>query len=136
MKTLKLTSGLALILSLAFLSNCSPKLEDVSTTKEVLTQGKWSVNYYFNGQDRTDEFHGFQFNFYTSGALSATKDSSSYSGTWTIRKDDQYKDILTINLDNQAALNDLNSEWHVTTVGLNNVAMKDTTNIQLLFEKL
>ena len=136
MKTLQLTSGLALIFSLAFFSNCSPKLEDVSTTKEVLTQGKWSVNYFFNGQDNTAEFHGYQFDFYTSGSLTATKDSTSYSGTWTIRKDDNYKDILTIELDNQPALDDLNSEWHVTTVGLNNVAMKDTTNIQLLWQKL
>ncbi|HWJ90587.1 MAG TPA: hypothetical protein VNR87_05720, partial [Flavisolibacter sp.] len=115
---------------------CSPKLEDISTTKEVISQGQWSVSYYFNGQDHTADFHGYRFDFASSGTLTASNDSANYSGSWSIVKDDNFKDIMLINFGTTSKLTYLNSEWHVTTVGLNNVAMKDTTNVQLLLQKL
>jgi hypothetical protein len=136
MKKIKLTLCLALFAALVSFSACSPELEDVSTTKEVITQGEWSVSYYFNGQDRTADFHGYRFDFAMAGTVTATNDSTSINGNWSITKDDKFKDILLISLGTTSKLTSLNSEWHVTTVGLNNLAMKDTTNVQLLFTKL
>jgi hypothetical protein len=136
MKTIKLAVSLALFAALVSIAACSPKLEDVSTTKEVITQGQWSVSYYFNGQDRTADFHGYRFNFASAGTLTATNDTDTFNGSWSITKDDKFKDILLISLGTTSKLTSLNAEWHVTTVGLNNVAMKDTTNVQLLIQKL
>jgi hypothetical protein len=136
MKKLHLAFSLALFAAIVSFSGCSPKLEDVSTTKEVITQGEWSVSYYFNGQDHTADFHGYRFDFAMAGTVTATNDSDTINGSWSITKDDKFHDILLISLGTTSKLTSLNSEWHVTTVGLNNLAMKDTTNVQLLLQKL
>jgi hypothetical protein len=136
MKKLHLAISLVLFAAIVSFAACSPKLEDVSTTKEVITQGEWSVSYYFNGQDRTADFHGYRFDFQTAGTVTATNDSDMINGNWSITKDEKFHDVLLISLGTTSKLTSLNAEWHVTTVGINNLAMKDTTNVQLLFQKL
>lgn len=54
MKNATLFSFLLIVVSTSLFTRCTPEnLDYVSTAKEILPQGKWSVDYYFSGQDKT-----------------------------------------------------------------------------------
>src|SRR5689334_16949809 len=116
MKNFKLTLNLLLLASTVFFANCTPELPYVSTTKEVIVQGSWNVQYYFDGQDNTAQYYDFQFTFSNNGTLSCVKGTDTFSGTWSMIKDADHKDVLHITMDTQvAALTALNVDWTVTT---------------------
>lgn len=138
MKKLNFTvTALLFIVSLLFV-NCTPDMPYASTTKEVITQGKWSIDYYYAGQDKTAQYQNFQFNFLVSGTMTCTNGTDTYEGTWNIIKDVSRADVMTISINNQVqtTLAELNTSWTVMTVNLNYVAMKDVNSTQLIFKKL
>src|SRR6059058_1631990 len=99
MKNLRLTATLLVLFSSLLFVNCTPEqVESYSTTKEVISQGTWSVNYYFDGQDRTPSFHDFQFDFKSDGTLTVAYGTSIQTGTWISQKDAD-GEVLTFKLD-------------------------------------
>ena len=137
MKNFKLTLNLLLLFSTVFFASCTPELPYVSTTKEVIVQGSWNVQYYFDGQDNTAQYYDFQFTFSNNGSLVCVKGADSFTGTWSMIKDADHKDVLHISMDTQVtALTALNVDWTVTTVNLMNIGMKSGNNTQLVMAKL
>ena len=137
MKNVKLTASLLLLLSSMLFVNCSPDLPYVSTTKEVITQGTWAVNYYYFGQDKTAQYADYQFSFSATGNIAVTHGPDTFAGTWSTLKNSTNSDVLTISLDSQDPnLAELNSSWNINTINLSNVAMKNSSNTHLIFKKL
>ena len=137
MKNVKLTLNLLLLFSSVFLTNCTPELPYVSTTKEIIVQGSWNVQYYFDGQDNTAQYYNFQFTFSNDGTVVCTKGADNYTGSWSLIKDASHKDVIHFAMDTQdAALTALNVDWTVTTVNLRNIAMKNENSVQLVMAKL
>src|SRR5437868_4389099 len=57
-------SSFLICLSTVFLVQCTPaRQEYLSSTREIITQGKWSVDYYFAGQNKTSSYYNYQFTF-------------------------------------------------------------------------
>jgi len=137
MKSTQLAVSAILLFTSLFFVRCSPDLPYVSTTKEVITQGTWSIDYYYYGADRTAQYQNYVFSFSTTGVIKCTNGADVYEGSWSTVKDAGSTDLLTLSLDNQqTVLGELNGSWSITTINLSNVAMKNGSNTQLIFKKL
>ena len=137
MKNVQLRLFLLLLMAPLFFVSCTKEsLDHLSTTREIITQGTWSIDYYFEGQDKTAQFHGYQFNFNGNGHFTVTRETSTYSGTWSTLRNTDYSEKLTIHFEtSNAELTVLENEWNVGAMSLNSVAMKNAANTQLRFHK-
>ena len=138
MKTLRLTAGLMLILSASIFTSCTKDQNETyeSTTREFISQGKWSVDYFYAGSDRTAQFTNYQFNFLGNGTLTGTTGTNDFSGTWTVIRDVNYNDVLKITIQSaDPQILDLNEQWNVVEKNNRLISMKDDNN-QLRFKKL
>ena len=131
------TGIMFLLVASLFFTGCSKEaFDNFGASKEIITNGKWSIDYYFNGQDNTDTFQGFQFTFNSNGNLTASNGAESYTGTWTSIRGTDHGEILTLNFENtNAALQQLETDWNVGATSLNSIAMKNAANVQLRFHK-
>jgi len=134
---------LALIVSAAMLITSCTKdniLDD--TPQEVtntVTEGTWSIGYFWDDKDETSHFNGYDFTFNSNGTLSATNSSQTYSGTWSTGTDDsQLK--LNISFLSPADFEDLSDDWHIiersnTLIKLEDVSGGDGSIDYLNFTK-
>ena len=122
---------LALAISLA---SCSKSTDDnpsnSSGSKTEQVSGNWTVTYYFDsGKDETHDFSGYSFDFATSGVLTATSGSASYSGSWSIgdksSDDDSSSNKLVINITGNKAMEDLEDDWLIVKLTENELHLKD-----------
>lgn len=111
------------LLFLAFLitgvSSC--KKDDTSTLegqiRTNIESGKWRITKFIDsGTDETGNFTGYNFDFGTSGSVTATNGVNSYTGTWSItdsNSDDDNLSDLDFNLNFTVTNNfqDLNDNW-------------------------
>ena len=137
MKSAKLFALLLIISTSMLFTNCSPRQDDISTTKEILSEGKWSVDYYFAGQDQTGLYTNYTFTFNLNGAVVCEQGTTSNTGTWSLIKDGSRNDVLLIQLNTlEPHLIQLSEEWKVTDQTLSVIAMRDVNSTQLRFKKL
>lgn len=120
MRKSSITSRLiALLLVITTASSC--KKDDTSALQgEIRTNlesGKWRITKFIDsGSDETANFNGYNFDFGTSGSVTATNGVTSYTGTWSITDsnsdDDNLEDLdfnLNFNVTND--FQDLNDDW-------------------------
>ncbi|MDP1171686.1 hypothetical protein, partial [Klebsiella pneumoniae] len=50
----------------------------------LLTDGAWYVNYFFDDQDETFLFNGYQFNFNADQTAVADNGTTQVNGTWNL----------------------------------------------------
>lgn len=135
MKNAKFFASLFLLISIAFIS-CTPDQNYINTTKEIITQGKWSVDYYFAGQNKTADYTNYEFSFKGDGQVICQQASSLCTGTWGMIRDVSGKDVLTIQMNSaEPHLSQLSEQWNVTDKTLTEVAMKGNST-ELHFKKL
>ena len=131
------TGIMFLLVASLFFTGCSKEaLDNFGASKEIITNGKWSIDYYFNGQDNTDRYHGYQFTFNSNGSLVASNGAESYNGTWSSIRGTDHKEILTFNFESpNSTLQEVETDWNVGATSLNSIAMKNAANVQLRFHK-
>jgi len=136
MKNVKLFAQLLIIVSALFAS-CSPEnLNDVSSPKQILSKGQWSVDYYFSGQDKTSLYNDFHFSFIGNGTVTAINGTNTIKGTWSMITDVSRNQVLKINIDSQEPfLLELNDQWSVTNSSTDAISMKDASG-ELRLRKL
>lgn len=126
---------LAFFSSILFIA-CTPEDIDYSTTtREIITEGNWKVDYYYSGQDKTSQYSTYQFNFLANGTVEGSTGTSDITGTWNVVRDVDRKEILTINITTPHLL-ELNEHWNVLDVNKVMVVMKDADNDQLRLKRL
>lgn len=136
MKNVRLSLNSLLLLTAIGFVRCSPKVPIVTTTKEVIQQGNWHVQYFFDGQDETALFHDYAFNFNSGGIVSIIHGTDTLTGAWNIAKDNSQRDVLSVNVDNApAGLTKINGDWNVQSLSLVSVGLKDSDNTQLVIRK-
>jgi len=124
MKNEKLFSYLLLFVSLSFLSSCYPEnLNYPATAREMICPGKWSVDYYFAGQDKTSEFKTYRFSFLGNGTVIAADSIHSVTATWGMARDVNYNEVLWINT-LEPCFQDFNNQWIVTPDEKGRLVMK------------
>jgi hypothetical protein len=137
MKIQKLTAGLLLVFVSLLFTNCTKDQNESykSTTSEIISQGKWSVDYFFSGQNITSQYGNYQFNFTGNGSLKASDGLNELSGNWKMIRDVNGNDVLQIRILTQDPyLSELNANWNVTDKQLGSVTMQVAEN-QLRFKK-
>lgn len=129
-------SFLLIVISTSLFTSCTPESLDYSaTTREFISKGQWSVDLFFAGQDKTAQYSGYQFSFIGNGTATATNGVETVSGTWSVVRDVNRNEILSINMNTQNQMQELNVQWNVTDKNNFIIAMKDGSN-ELRFKKL
>lgn len=129
-------SFLLIVISTSLFTSCTPESLDYSaTTREFISKGQWSVDLFFAGQDKTAQYSGYQFSFIGNGTATATNGVETVSGTWNVVRDVNRNEILSINMNTQNQMQELNVQWNVTDKNNFIIAMKDGSN-ELRFKKL
>jgi hypothetical protein len=137
MKNVKLAVSLLILASTSFFTSCTPEnLDYISTTKEIISKGQWSVDYYYSGQDKTTQYSNYQFSFLANGSLVGAGSASSFTGTWSMERDVNRNDVIRITINSQEPhLMELNEQWNVTDKANDAVTMKEG-NDELRIRKL
>jgi len=138
MKNRKLFAFLLIVCSSTFFIRCTPSRQEyLSSTKEILSTGKWTVNYFYAGQNQTSYFSNYQFSFQNNGIVICSVDSTIVNGNWSIIHDLNNNDVLVININSQqTSLMQLNASWNVTDKSTSAIGMKDSNSAELQFRKM
>lgn len=128
MKAVKIFAYLLIVISTSFFNSCTPEnLDYGSTTKEAITKSSWSVDYFFAGQNITDQFSNYKIHFAGNGTVTADNGAISVSGTWSMVKDLNRNDVLDIAIA-EAHLQGLNDQWTVTQTTDDILTMKGASS--------
>ncbi|HEU0065287.1 MAG TPA: hypothetical protein VFQ58_09655 [Flavisolibacter sp.] len=138
MKTRILSARLLFILLIVFFVRCTPSHQDyVSSAKEIVSTGKWSVDYYYSGQNQTSSFYNYQFSFQNNGIVICDLGSSVVTGTWSTIHDVNSNEIMSINIDcQQPNIMELNTKWSVTQLTTTEVGMQNGSSSQLRIKRI
>ena len=125
MRTLLLTPIIYLF-TVLLLASCE-KDDDNSNSN---TSGTWYVSYYYDKDKvETNNFSGYTFEFKTNGEMTATKNGSTTTGTWseTISR-------FNITIGTSEPLEDLTDDWVKVEKSDNLIKLKDdnTTHLEEL----
>lgn len=127
MKIMKALYFPALMLSFIFFSHCTPQQNLAPSTDEMLTHSNWKIDYFFDTQDLTPDFGGYQFLFSGTGAVAAQNQNETLHGTWNVSFDANKNEVLAINFNvSNSNLIKFNQQWKLTG--------KTTTTLQ--FEEM
>lgn len=78
---------------------------------DVLTSGTWYVSYFYDHEDDTYEFVGYNFTFNSDGTSIAIKNATSTYGTWNTYASSGYNK-LDINF-NGNSLDEMEDDWQI-----------------------
>lgn len=114
--------AISLLLTLFVIFSCSNDDDNSSsnTQNEIqnhVMNGTWRISKFIDsGDDETNHFTGYNFNFMDDGSVSAQNGNNTYNGTWSVTNsnsnDDSSNDLdfnLHFNLTND--FEDLNDDW-------------------------
>jgi hypothetical protein len=94
--------------------------------------GTWRITYYFDtDKEETDSFTGYSFTF-GSGSLTATKASTTYTGTWSVsdsNSDDDSMDDLHFNIAfaTPASFEELSDDWEIIEITDTKIRLTDVS---------
>ncbi len=136
MKNRILLAALLLFSSLAFTS-CSKDQTDYSdTTAEILTQGSWTVAYYYDGGDRTSQLSPYAFTFRGNGTVEGCNGASTVTGQWEFLRDGQRNDLVRVRFNStEPYLTELTNDWRVTDKNLDQLQLITPGNATLRIRK-
>lgn len=106
-------------------NNPTPNTTSADQTTQVVESGTWRITSFIDsGQDETSNFNGYTFSFNENGTVTATKGSTTISGTWSVSddssnssSDDDGNSIddddfnLFFNVSEDSDFEDLNDDW-------------------------
>ena len=116
-------------------NNNSQQIMEVKNTAE---SGTWVVSSYIDsGQNETNDFNGYTFNFGSDGMLTATNGSNTVTGTWSVTDSSNSNDDSNSNFDidfnitfavsSTSNFYDLNDDWDVVTYNNNTISLIDVS---------
>jgi hypothetical protein len=136
MKTKNLLVGLLLFIFSNSFTSCTPDQDYSTSTKDILSAGKWSVDYYYAGQDMTTQYTSYEFTFQGNGVVSGKTANGEFTGNWALLKDVNYNEVVELNINTQEPeLIALNELWKVTNKSLTVISMNGAS-MELRIRKL
>ena len=136
MKCKNLLVGLLLFIISNSFNRCTPDQDYSTSTKDILSAGKWSVDYYYAGQDKTTQYSNYEFNFQGNGVVTGKTANGEFTGNWALLKDVGYNDVVEIHINTQEPeLQALNELWKVTGKSMSIISMNGSS-MELRIRKL
>ncbi|HEX2608300.1 MAG TPA: hypothetical protein VHK91_13015 [Flavisolibacter sp.] len=131
-----LNSVFGVLLLILSLSSCSPQQDAITSTREIISQGNWTVDYYFPGQNRTEQFLNYAFHFRGDGTLTIEQGSQVATGNWSLVHDVNRNEVIALQINSSnPQITSLNEHWSVVDRNLSALAMKDGNNVELRLKK-
>jgi hypothetical protein len=126
MNTQKIFQTAVIALFLLLLSSC--KKDSVSANVSTTIQnGSWKISLFNDsGNDETNHFTGYSFNFGSGGAVSASNGSSSVSGSWSTGNDDS-QNKLNLNFGDNGNFGELSDDWHIISESSTKIELEDVS---------
>jgi hypothetical protein len=101
--------------------NATPELTS------VLTSGSWNISYcFYDNQDKTNYYAGYNFTFNTNGTVTAIKNTIQVNGTWQIENDGSIKKLV-LHFDGDT-LNYIEEDWKVIEFTANIIRTRHGSN--------
>ena len=135
MKNIKaIAAALLFSISLLFI-NCTPSTDQLPTRQEVISNGKWQVNYFESGANLTADFQNLQLGFNANGTFSVVEGTEIVNGIWNVSNQNVLQ--LYINTHNNTLLQ-LNGNWNINECNNNvlNLQKNNTGTAQLKITKI
>lgn len=112
---------------LLLLSSCTSRLDDNSNTAQVATSGTWKVTLFTDsGNDETSDFTGYTFTFNDNGTVSAVKNGTTQSGTWSVNTSSNKFNIdLGPKVDTNRPLGELTDDWKILSTSATEIRLTD-----------
>lgn len=131
------------------ISSCKSE-ETVPNSTELIrqtaVQGTWRITYFFDtDKDETADFSGYSFTFGENGVLSATKGSTTFTGSWSVTDSNSGDDSdddrhFNIAFASPADFEDLSDDWDIVSISASKIQLRDVSGgnggtDDLVFEK-
>lgn len=102
---------------------------------DMAQSGTWIVSSFIDsGQDETNDFAGYTFDFQTDGTLVATNGNQTLNGTWSVTSsnsnddDDSDNDFnIFFPVDEDHDFDDLNDDWDIVSANDNRIELLDVS---------
>jgi len=129
-----LFAAFLLSFSLIFI-RCNPDRSELfSSTEEVLVRNTWTVDYYYNAQDLTDEFSSSRLLFSSTGAVGYQKNGETIAGKWSRTIDAANNELIDLQFTTtNANIIKLNESWKLISRSGNSLQFEGNSGTDILF---
>lgn len=131
---MKVTTFLAhfLLLFSSFLfTNCTAKRDFVSTPREIIAQGSWSVKSLYTGSEQAGQYAAYTITFSPSGTVTVNSPEETVEGRWRWIRNVQ-SEVLQLELPDHSRLAALRAPWTLEQWGLHSLTLKSSTGVLTL----
>jgi hypothetical protein len=122
-------TAILLVIIAMFFVGCSKNMDYPDPVVETLTSGDYSVNFFFEAQDKTASYSGYVFGFENDGSLVCSSPNGEFQGTWKLLKKVDGPAISISLPVLPSELQDLSREWDVKVADNSTVELKNTTAV-------
>lgn len=125
-KTMKNLLSISILVLVMAASSCKKDDNNSPSINNTVQEGKWKVTLFNDsGNDETNHYTGYEFQFNPDGTITATKTGSTVSGTWSNGNDDsQQKLVLGFST---PPFDELNSDWHLLEQNSSLIKLEDVS---------
>jgi len=105
----------------------------MSSTGEVLIKNVWTVDYYYNSQDMTDEFSSSRLLFSSTGVVGYQINGQTIAGKWSSKIDASNNELIDLQFNtSNANVGMLNETWKLMDRSPNLLQFEDngTTSVR------
>lgn len=131
MKVTTYLAGFLLLFSSFLLSNCTAKRDFVSTPREIITQGSWSVQSLYAGSEQAGQYAAYTFTFSPSGIVTVSFPEETVEGRWRWMRNVQ-SEVLQLELPDHSRLAALKAPWTLEHWGLHTITLKRGSDVLTL----
>ncbi len=114
------------------IESCEDTLPDPPSPSEleaILTTDSWFVSFFFDDEDETYEFAGFEFVFNTDGSATASNGVINEPGTWSISTSSSGNLKLILDFGDEDPLDELDEDWRVLDFSNELIRLKDDDDL-------
>lgn len=142
---MKSTGLLFLTLSILLIVSCTksdnPKKDTVNGVTSMMLNGTWRITSFIDDGDETSNYSGYSFSFAGDNSVTASKEMTVYTGTWSITDSNSKKNKLS-DLDfnlffaSPDFLEELSDDWDIAEKSETRIKLVDDNGSdQLIFER-
>ncbi len=96
-----------------------------SELENVLTTDSWFVSFFFDNEDETSDFAGFEFIFNTDGTATASNGVLNEPGTWSITTSNSGSLKLILDFGSEHPIDELDEDWTVIDFSNELIRLRD-----------
>ena len=123
MKVTTYLAGFLLLFTSLLFTNCTAERDFVSTPREIIAQGSWSVKSLYTGSEQAGQYAAYTFTFSPSGTVTVSSPEETVEGSWRWIRNVQ-SEVLQLELPDHSRLAALKAPWTLEQWGLHSLTLK------------